>query len=705
MTLWPLRKKKSKVDTEYIIGSDPKTDLEHLIEACKNNLITVDEELIKKAFNWCYETHKNKVRKTGEAFYTHPLQVAYIIISEMPLDDISVACALLHNVVDEGDTFGMKDIQSEFGTTIAEIVEQITKIRYIEGHKIEHLENYRKLLLSLFKDVRIILIKLADRLHNMRTLDWVSPTKQVQMSEETMEIYAPFAERFGLANIKWELEDLSFKYTNPEAYNQINTALQSTREEREEYIDTFSAPIMERLNKDEFLRKKNIKFEITGRPKHIFSIYHKMIARGLPMEQLFDLFAVRIIIDTDDSSYCFIVYGIISDIYTPVPGTFKDYISMPKKNSYQSIHTAVIDEQHNKSVEIQIRTRKMHEIAERGVAAHFNYKRGFLPAQSVLDDKNIEEWMGLVRNIFENPSEETPEQLIDSVRQNLFADEIIVFTPKNEFRIFPKEATPLDFAFAIHSDIGIHCIGAKVNGKIVPLDYKLESGDTIEIITSKNQKPSKEWLKYVITQRAKNLIMKYLKAEGRRAGEEGLQIWKALLEKVNHKFTEAEFNDLLKTLKFEHYKDFYNALGTAQLDVSLIYEYVNEKIKGIDFGTNNKNGKLSKYNLDSVGKTLKAPGVKIIYAKCCNPLPGDEIVCTIKAGQEMTIHRHNCPEIKSQVNSHQPTIFELDWSVLTAKDFTIKIKVTGDEKPAMLNKTTSKVLAMKDVNLRGFNFD
>ncbi len=711
MKIWPLKKKSVLLVKDFVLGVDPKADLEFLLMNCRNQYKSFDEALITKAFNWCYDTHKTKIRKSGQPFYVHPLSVALIVVKEMPLDDIAVVCALLHNVVDEGNLYGLKDIQNEFGDTVAEIIGHIIKIKYIEGRQIEHLENYRKLLLALFKDVRIILIKIADRLDNLRSIEFLDEDRQRKMSEETLEIYSAFAHRFGLGSLKWELEDLAFKVLNKESYEEISNALKLRREDREDFIEVFTKPIKDKLSKDELLKRKNIKFDIIGRPKHIFSIYNKMKARGLPMSELFDLFAIRIILDTDDSSYCFIVYGIISDIYKPVPGTFKDYISSPKQNGYQSLHTAVLDSG-GKPVEIQIRTKKMDEIAEKGVASHFNYKRDFLPAQSVLDDRNIEEWMGLVRNVFEYAGDETPEELIDSVRKNLFNDEIFVFTPTYEFRKFPKDATPLDFAFAIHSEIGFNCIGAKVNGKVVPLDYKLQSGDVIEILTSKNQKPKKDWLKFVVTQRARNNIHKYMKDEKKRAEERGMSIWKGIVNRYNIKETDEFIHEMLNELKFDTMKNFFLTLGSTSFDVSVVYEFLADK--KINLSLNHINGEdllpdkdtpQMKDSQDSIGMKIKNASINVSYARCCHPLPGDAIIGHIKEGREIIVHQKTCGHVKHLLDTHQTTVFDMDWSNLIHKDFTVKIRMVAEEKPEILNEITTKILSLKKVNFRGLNIN
>ena len=572
----------AKGDNKQIIpGIKPEDDLTLLLKDCKKYLKVYNEQKIRKAFMLCLDAHANKLRKSGEPYYTHPVEVAHIVMSEIPLDDISVISALLHDVLDEGDNFTIQDIRSEFGSDIADIVEGVHKIEHIENNNssiADQAENYRKLLLSLFKDIRIILVKLADRLHNMRTLDYVSPQSRIKLSRETLDIYAPFANRFGLRNIKWELEDLSFKYLNNDAYTEIKSALKSTREEREEYIRDLILPIQEKLSKDDILKKLKIKFEISGRPKHIYSIYNKMIARSKPMDELHDLFAIRIILESDEPNLCFYVYGIVAGINQPVPETFKDYINTPKKNGYQSLHSAIVGPD-KKIIEVQIRTRQMHELAEQGFAAHFLYKGGRIDQTSILDKRQITDWIGEVREIFENAKSGSNEELIENFRQNLFFDEIYVYTPKNEFRTLPKDATPLDFAYDIHSEVGDYFIGAKVNGKLVTIDYKLQSGDQIEIITSKKQTITSEWLKYVITPRAKQNIIKFLKDQEKTTEEEGKNIWIEKSRENSIRLNEKEFEMLIKSLKFKSPEQFYKALRNNEFAIDKAFDFINFKIR------------------------------------------------------------------------------------------------------------------------------
>ncbi len=683
---------------KYIIGKDTNADLSYLLVRCKKRLGKFDKNLIKSAFNLCIQAHEGKVRKSGEPFYTHSLQVAIIVIDEIPLDDISVASALLHDVLNYSEKYKLDDIRKQFGPTVAEIVTGVHKIKNIESYNIDQLnqlENYRKLLLSLFTDVRIILIKLADRLHNMRTLEYLPVDRQIYLANETLEVYAPFANRFGLRNLKWELEDLAFKYTYRKEYDSIKSSLRGTRKEREEYVDRFTAPIKEKLEKDRFLRKNRIKFEISGRAKHIFSIYNKMRARQKAVGELYDLVAVRIIINSNDDNMCFYVYGLIAAIYPPVFETFKDYINAPKKNGYQSIHVAVVGPD-KKPVEIQIRTERMHRISEHGFASHFGYKRGLLPAQSVLDDKNIQEWMDTVRVIFENTSEETPQQLLESVKKNLFMDEIHVFTPANELRAFPRDATPLDFAFSIHSEIGYQCIGAKVNGKIVPLDYKLHNGDQVEILTSANQKPSKQWLRIVATSRAKTLISKYIRDDQKKVEEIGRNIWLKNLEKHNLKIDQDDLSKLAKSLNYKDIPEFFVALGSHKFDIGRANDYFKYMLNdGFDRTKFEPGNKPAKSKLTS----------KISIAECCCPLKDDKITGLITDSNVLTIHRSECPRVKKEIESNHSKQINVDWNDISIKEFKSHIHVTASEHPDFVGELTGAIVGCEGITLEGMDLD
>lgn len=565
----------------HVIGKSVEADLEWFLKECKSKLKNYNEQKLKRAFLLCVQAHENKVRKSGLPYYTHPLAVAEILMNEIPLDEESVISALLHDAMDEGDKINLKDIRQEFGNIVADIVDGVHKIDHIETHNHNHselAENYRKLLLSLFKDVRIILVKLADRLHNMRTIEHLPKESRLKLARESLDVYAPFANRFGLRNLKWELEDLSFKSLNHEAYEEIKHALNSTREEREEYIKSLIYPIENRLKNDEFLKKNDVKFEITGRPKHIYSIFNKMKLREKTIDELYDLFAIRVLLDTPDPFMCFYVYGIIGSIYQPVSETFKDYISVPKKNNYQSLHTAIVG-LNNKLVELQIRTVIMHDYSENGYAAHFRYKSGKVDNQSVLENEHILKWITAVRELFENANSGSSEDLIEQVKNNLFIDEIYVYTPAHEFRTLPVGSMPLDFAYDIHTEIGEHYIGAKVNGKIVPMDYKLHSGDIVEILTSQTQFPTREWLKYAYTPKSKFNINKYLREKEKEKEILGRKIWDEKCKEFSVKLNPVEFEKLLKSLKFDKDSDFYIALSRTDLDLKNVFDFIKYKIR------------------------------------------------------------------------------------------------------------------------------
>jgi GTP diphosphokinase / guanosine-3',5'-bis(diphosphate) 3'-diphosphatase len=705
-----LKKKIKESVTDIKFGIDKDADLRHLLSDCSENLTRFDEKLISKAYHWCYEANKNRLLLSGEPFYTYYLSVAHIVISEIPLDDTSVASALLVGCIHHDSPYNLGDIRSEFSGTITEIVENIVTTKKIDPNSFSQLENYRKLLLSLFKDVRIILIVLADKVHNLRTLEFLDEERRIQQAKESMEVYAPFAQRFGLFHIKWEIEDLSFKYLNNKAYNEIKDALKLTRKEREDYLKKFTKKLKDRLEKVELFKKNNVGIEITARAKHIYSIFNKMIAREKGIDELYDLFAVRIIIDSEENSYCFLAYGILTELYKPVPGTFKNYISSPKKNGYQSIHTAVFG-QGDKPVEVQIRTRKMHEVSERGLAAHFDYKRGLLPAQSVLDDKELLDWMNLVRNTFESASElENPADILESLKSNLFQDEIYIFTPSKEFRVLPKDSTPLDFAYNIHSEVGNHCIGAKVNSRVVPLNYKLKSGDQIEILTSKKQKPSREWLDFVISHRAKAHIQKYFREEKKISVEKGKESWHKMLNYMKLRLSDTEIDLILSDLKFEDIESFYALIGNESIDITLLYGYLKDKYNQNDPEAQKFSGTVSgNINSDEIlGKAdfqKQSSNIKYLLAECCNPIPGDQIFGILNDAGDVVIHHRECKKIDEFRRDNKFQVFEIEWPAKTNRDFNVKLKIIAGTEPEILNSISQVVFNTPDISMKNFSID
>lgn len=703
--------RQSLEDLSHTFGVDPESDLAVLLREGRNHLARFNEDFVTRAFRFCVEAHRKDVRSSGEPYYTHPVQVAIIVCREIPLDDVSVVAALLHDVVEDTE-FSLKDIREEFGAEVAELVDGATKISDVfKSREITQAENYRKLLLSLVNDVRVILIKFADRLHNMRTIDALPTDRQERLARETMEIYAPFAHRFGLGTIKWELEDLSFKVLNRSAYDDIKRQLNSTREEREDYIEKFARPIAERLG------EHSLQYEISGRPKHIYSIYKKMVTRGKTLDDLYDLFAVRVILDTKDNNDCFLAYGLVSEIYVPVPERFKNYISVPKKNGYQSLHTTVIGAD-GKRVEIQIRTRAMHDFAERGVAAHFRYKAQSGSTASWIDSKDLEEWALWVRDIFENAGDEAPEQLMESFKLNLYQDEIYVFTPKGDLRILPKGATPIDFAFEIHSEVGARCIGAKVNGRIVPLDHKLDTGDQVEILTSRNQTPNRDWERIVVTHKAKQHIRRILNEERRVMVAEGRELWERRAKKLNLHINDDDLEKILSQLRYDSRTDFFAALGTGTLTPDAASDMIMEKLLPpapaetmkeaaetftvADFRASARDASNGIY---LVGDNIPSAKIMFSYARCCNPVPGDDVVGIVTIGSGIKVHRASCHNVIDVQDKLKPRIVELQWSRQQRNDFLAAVKITGDDRAGMLNDITSAVISVDNTNIRGVNID
>jgi GTP diphosphokinase / guanosine-3',5'-bis(diphosphate) 3'-diphosphatase len=677
----------------------PKTKkmLDDLLATCRAHLPKVNEALVTKAFDFALEAHKNDLRASGEPYFSHPYEVAMVVATEIPLDDLTVISALLHDVVEDTE-FNLDLLSKEFGKEVAEIVDGVTKISGIfRGQEITVAENYRKMLLSMVRDVRVILVKFADRIHNMRTLEFVNPEKQRRIAQETLEIYAPFANRFGLGKVKWELEDLSFKYLNKEAYEELAKKIKNKRRERESYIKKFSDPIIEKL------QEYNLGFDMSGRPKHLYSIYRKMVRRNKPFEEIYDLFAIRIILNVEDNNHCYTTLGIVNQIYLPVPDRFKDYVSIPKTNNYQSIHTTVVGPE-GRLVEVQIRTRKMHEVAEKGVAAHWRYKEN-----SSNSEKDLDNWVTWIRDIFENASkDEARKDLLESFKLNLFQDEIYVFTPKGDLRRLPVNATPVDFAFDIHSKVGFHCIGAKVNGKIVPLDTILHSGDQVDIITSKNQHPNKNWIKFVTTHKAKSAIRKWINKEEEELIEIGKELWEKKTKKMKLSFNSQDVAKLALSLKFESSRLFYKsvALGKLNLDEILISTRSKEKKE--------KSAVLEFENFaniarDDIGGVMvegkEKSGIMYSYAKCCNPIPGDPVIGFITVGEGIKIHRKTCTNLLRISEKDASKLIPVQWPEAESSLFVAGISVMGEDSPGILNEISHTIVSYQNTNIKSININ
>jgi GTP diphosphokinase / guanosine-3',5'-bis(diphosphate) 3'-diphosphatase len=670
--------------------------LENLIKVCKSNLPSVNEPLIAKAFELSLEAHKNDLRASGEPYFTHPYEVAMVVAEEFPLDDITIVSALLHDVVEDTE-YTVEFMTREFGKEVSEIIDGVTKISGIfRGHEITKAENYRKLLLSMVKDVRVILVKFADRLHNMRTLEFVNPDKQRRIAQETLEIYAPFANRFGLGKVKWELEDLSFKYLNKEAYEELARKLKAKRKDRESYIKKFADPITKKLD------EAGIKFELSGRAKHLYSIYRKMVRRNKPFEEIYDLFAIRIILDTQNRNDCYTTLGIVNQIYLPVPDRFKDYISIPKTNNYQSIHTTVVGLL-GRLVEVQIRTRQMHEVAEKGVAAHWRYKEN-----KIASDGELEAWVNWIRDVFENASrDDQKKEVMESFKLNLYQDEIYVFTPKGDLRRLPVGSTPVDFAFEIHSKVGFHCIGAKIDGKIVPLDTKLHSGDQVEIISSKNQHPNKNWIKFVQTHKAKNEIRKWLNKEEQSVVEKGIEIWEKKIKKMKLAFTPDDVLKIAHSNKYDNSRQFFKAIAQSTVNIDEVLTATTQKDdkefeKEVEF---QKFAKISRNEIGGILVDGKKSGILYTYAKCCNPIPGDPVIGYITVGEGIKIHRKSCANLISLSLSDTSKLVDVQWPEAEGSLFVAGITIRGKDRPGILNDISHSIVSFQNTNIKSININ
>jgi len=666
--------------------------LNELLEHCRINLPSVNKPFIEKSFRLSFEAHKNDLRASGDPYFDHPYAVALVVAKEIPLDDISVVAALLHDVVEDTE-FSLDFITKEFSKEVAEIVDGVTKISGVfAGQEISQAENYRKLLLSMVKDVRVILVKFADRLHNMRTLDYMPSEKQRRIAKETVEIYAPFTNRFGLGRVKWELEDLSFKYLNREAYEELAKKIKNKRKERENYIKKFISPIVLKL------KEHKLEFEIGGRAKHIYSIYRKMIKLNTSFDNIFDLLAIRIILESNDPNECYYVLGVINQLYNPIADRFKDYISIPKKNNYQSIHNTVIGYE-GKLFEVQIRTRKMHEIAEKGVAAHWKYKESLHNT-----NKELEEWVNWVRDIFENASKnEATKEILASFQLNLYQDEIYVFTPKGDLKRLPKGSTPVDFAFEIHSNVGNMCIGSKVNNKIVPLSTLLNSGDQVDIITSKNQHPNKNWLQFVKTHKAKSNIRKFISKEEEKIIQTGKTAWDKKIKKNKLSFSKDELNKLSQKLRFGNLSQFFKAIANEKINID---EILNPDIEEDKLETDIEYESFAEFARREKGDVVvdgEHKGIEYNYAKCCGPIPGDAIIGYITVGEGIKVHRKNCKNLLNMIRHGQHKLVPVGWPQDEGNFFLAGIKIRGEDRPGLLTEISNIITNYKNTNIKAVN--
>ncbi len=694
--------------TVYVPLLDPEAENKEilkryrsLLRACRNSIDNTDRKMIRLAFNTALEAHKDMRRRSGEPYIYHPIAVAQIAAEEIGLGGTSVVCALLHDVV-EDTHLSLEDIRGLFGPKVEKIIDGLTKISGVFDQKSSlQAENFRKMLLTLSDDVRVILIKLADRLHNMRTLVSLPREKQLKIASETAYLYAPLAHRLGLYAMKTELDDLALKFTEPEVYRTIAQKLQQTKKDRDKFIHEFIKPL-----KDEF-SKMGFKSEIKGRPKSINSIWNKMKKQQVPFEEIYDLFAIRIILDTpyeNEKADCWRAYSIVTDYFVPNPDRLRDWISTPKANGYESLHTTVMSNS-GKWVEVQIRSRRMDEVAEKGYAAHWKYKE--TASENALDD-----WLHRIRELLENV-EANAIDFIDDFKLNLFADEIFIFTPTGDLKTMPSGSTALDFAFEIHTDIGSRCIGAKINHKLVPISHKLHSGDQVEILTSAKQHPKEDWLGFVVTAKAKSKIKAALKEQKRKLAEDGKEKLERRLKHLKVNMATFNINDLLIYYKVPTALDLYHRIAIDAIDIKNLKDFFTEdgvqkqklpavRLEGQSFEELVKNVRGSADML-VIGENIDKIDYKL--SPCCNPIPGDDVFGFITINEGIKIHRTNCPNAIQLMSKHGYRIVKAKWTGQKEIAFLAGIRINGADEVGVVNNITRVISNELKVNMRSISID
>ena len=688
------------------MSENNEVTIDTIIEKQKENYSKVNEKLIRKAYEFAKANHGDQLRRSGEPYMIHPLNVAYIL-SGLELDDETLCAALLHDVVeDTGVT--QEDLEKEFGKSIAEMVAGVTKLgtlRYTTFEE-QQVENYRKMFLAMGKDIRVILIKLADRLHNMRTLKYLPRDRQIANAQETQDLYAPLANRLGIYSLKWELEDLSFKYLYPEEYHEIVNGLDKKREERLKFLDKIQSDLRDEI------KDQGIKADVTGRAKHLYSIYRKMKRDNKTLDQIYDLFALRILVDTVKD--CYAVLGIVHEMYTPMPGRFKDYIAVPKKNMYQSIHTTLLGPK-GTPFEVQIRTWDMHRTAEFGIAAHWAYKeannKGTKQTVVVTDDK-----LAWLRETLEwQKNTENPNEFLNTLKTELFEDEVYIFTPKGMIKVLPKGATPIDFAYSIHEQIGHKMVGCKINSKMMPIITPLRNGDIVEIITSEQSKgPSRDWLKFVKSSSAKTRINQWFKRAQRAENiERGKDIIDKEIKKIGIKYSDLVkpewINLVLERYKFQTVDDLYASIGFGGISVNklmarLLDEYRKEH-EDEDFEQKIEELSKTKTSISRPSKTgVVVKGIDnclVKLSKCCNPLPGDDIIGYITKGRGVSVHRTDCPNVKDLFNEESRMI-DVYWFDDVNGIYKVEIEILATDRSGLLKDVIKQIENYK-VKLMGVN--
>ncbi|MGZ8557977.1 MAG: RelA/SpoT family protein [Chitinophagaceae bacterium] len=676
-----------------------------LMRSLKVKIKPGDKELLRTAFEMAVDAHKTMRRKSGEPYILHPIAVAKICVEEIGLGVRSTICSLLHDTVEDTD-ISLEDVEREFGQEIARIVDGLTKIsNVVDINGSQQADNFKKILMTLTDDPRVILIKLADRLHNMRTLESMKRETQLKISSETVYVYSPLAHRMGLYTIKTEMEDLAMKYMEPEIYRDIAQKLAETKRERSKYINEFIRPIKEKLEKG------NFKFELYGRPKSIHSISNKIKKKGVDFEEVYDLFAIRVILDSPperEKEDCWKVYSLITDEYTPSPERLRDWLSNPKSNGYEALHTTVMGPQ-GKWVEVQIRTKRMNEIAEKGLAAHWKYKEG------AGDESRFDKWFQQIREVITGQETDSVDFLQD-FKTSFLAEEIYVYTPKGDVKMLPVGSTALDFAFAIHSAIGVKTIGAKINHKLVPISHKLRSGDQVEIITSNKQKPSEDWLGFVVTAKARGRIKDALKEEKKKIADEGKYTVQRKLEGIGAVFNQHNIDELVHFYKLQSHLDLFYQVAVKNIDLKEIKEF---KVAGDKIEAPRPVKTVQEFKQDIVpyqhqlGKKdaeliiFGESSDKIVYnlANCCKPIPGDAVFGFITTGKGLTIHRTNCPNAAKLLANYGHRVVKTKWAKNKEISFLTGLKIVGLDDVGVVNKITSLISGDLRINISALTIE
>lgn len=693
----------------YDLEQENKEILARYRDLISNTYRTLDEEqnkVIRKAFDIALDAHKDQRRKTGEPYIYHPIEVAKIVANEIGLGATSIACALLHDVIEDSE-YTYEDIKKIFGKKIADIVNGLTKISVMNHQNISiQSENYRKLLLTLSEDFRVILIKIADRLHNMRTLESMAPDKQKKIASETVYIYAPLAHRLGFYNIKSELEDLSLKFNNPDVYFDIAERLELAKENREKYIEEFKKEVSEQL------LDEGLNFSIKGRAKAISSIYRKMLKQNVTFDEVFDNYAIRIIYKSDAKNEKFLawkIYSIVTDLYHSNPQRMRDWISQPRSTGYESLHLTVLGPD-KKWIEVQIRSERMDDIAEKGVAAHYKYKEGFSKNS---DEKNFDTWVTEIREVLENQQSLTTTELLDNIKLNLYSKEVFVFTPKGEIKILPIGSTALDFAFSVHSDLGTKCLGAKVNGKLVPISYVLQNGDQVDILSSQNQKPKSDWLDFVVTSKAKSKIKAILNSEKNQLVDEGKEILQRKMRHAKLNFNDDEINKMQKFFDLKTSQELFLSFQNGNLDTGDLKKYTEGKgifsnliqrfrkspLKNTEFT------ETPETNLDLIVFGKDEEKMNYSFAKCCTVIPGDKIFGFITISDGIKVHNDACPNAINLRAQYDYRVLPAKWVNEESFKNRIKIEIEGLDRMGMINDITAVISNSMNMDMKSMSIE